>query len=101
MGGYVKNVLLVLVAVFGLGACNHKPKPLRVVKFETVTTKGYYNDTSPACEATARNEFESVTARKDYESCEHISIGDIAEHSGSDVWINGDLYKLEQAEMTK
>jgi len=55
------------------------------------------------CEVTIRNSIEIVTALRDFEPCnaDHIRIGDKAEHSGSDVWINGDLYIVERARSTQ
>ena len=90
-------LFLASVALVGCGR-NHSSSELRVTSFKSITRRaGLYPEVF-ACEATVRNSAEIVTAVKDYESCEHIRIGDKAEHSGSDVWINGDLYTVEHAD---
>jgi hypothetical protein len=84
-------------AIVGCGR-DHSSSELRVTGFKPVT--GLY---PVGCEVTVRNSVEIVTAVRDFETCngDHIRIGDKAELSGSDVWINGDLYIVEHAEAAR
>jgi len=97
----LEYALALLLPTLLVGCRKAALEPLRVVSFKSVTHKvGLYPDV-PACEAVVRNSVETVTAIKDYEACEHINIGDTAEHFDADVYIEQRLYSVEHAEANR